>query len=79
MDKIAWHEQCVLRDVLRQRTLTPAGFSAALYAVRMGGVLRQVSGCSGQPVICVRVVQGGGKTHASPKSHAAKKVFDDAF
>ena len=36
MDKIAWHENCVLRDDVRQGTLTLAEFAADLYAVRTG-------------------------------------------
>ena len=36
MDKIAWHEHCVLRDDVRQGTLTLAEFAADLYAVRTG-------------------------------------------
>ena len=36
MDKIAWHEHCVLRDDVRQDTLTLAEFAADLYAVRTG-------------------------------------------
>ena len=36
MNKIAWHEQCVLRDDVRQGTLTLAEFAADLYAVRIG-------------------------------------------
>ena len=36
MDKIAWHEQCVLRDDVRQGTLTLAEFAADLYGVRTG-------------------------------------------
>ena len=36
MDKIAWHEYCVLRDDVRQGTLTLAEFAADLYAVRTG-------------------------------------------
>ena len=37
MDKIAWHEYCVLRDDVRQGTLTLAEFAADLYGVRTGG------------------------------------------
>ena len=36
MDKIAWHEHCVLRDDVRQGTLTLAEFAADLYGVRTG-------------------------------------------
>ena len=36
MDKIAWHEQCVLRDDVRQDTLTLAEFAADLDGVRTG-------------------------------------------
>ena len=36
MDKIAWHEHCVLRDDVRQGTLTLAEFAADLYRVRTG-------------------------------------------
>ena len=36
MDKIAWHEHCVLRDDVRQGTLELAEFAADLYAVRTG-------------------------------------------
>ena len=36
MDKIAWHEQCVLRDDVRQDTLTLAEFAADLNGVRTG-------------------------------------------
>ena len=36
MDTIAWHEQCVLRDDVRQGTLTLAEFAADLYGVRTG-------------------------------------------
>ena len=36
MDQIAWHEYCVLRDDVRQGTLTLAEFAADLYAVRTG-------------------------------------------
>ena len=36
MDQIAWHEHCVLRDDVRQETLTLAEFAADLYAVRTG-------------------------------------------
>ena len=36
MDKIAWHEYCVLRDDVRQDTLTLAEFAADLYGVRTG-------------------------------------------
>ena len=36
MDKIAWHEYCVLRDDVRQDTLTLAEFAADLYRVRIG-------------------------------------------
>ena len=36
MDKIAWHERCVLRDDVRQGTLTLAEFAADLYGVRTG-------------------------------------------
>ena len=36
MDKIAWHEQCVLRDDVRQDTFTLAKFAADLYKVRTG-------------------------------------------
>ena len=36
MDKIAWHEHCVLRDDVRQGTLTLAEFAADLDAVRTG-------------------------------------------
>ena len=36
MDKIAWHEYCVLRDDVRQGTLTLAKFAADLYGVRTG-------------------------------------------
>lgn len=36
MEKIAWHEQCVLRDDVRQGTLTLAEFAADLDAVRTG-------------------------------------------
>ncbi len=36
MDKIAWHEHCVLRDDVRQGSLTLAEFAADLYAVRTG-------------------------------------------
>ena len=36
MDKIAWHENCVLRDDVRQGTLTLAEFAADLYGVRTG-------------------------------------------
>ena len=36
MDKIAWHENCVLRDDVRQGTLTLAEFAADLYRVRTG-------------------------------------------
>ena len=36
MDKIAWHEHCILRDDVRQETLTLAEFAADLYAVRTG-------------------------------------------
>lgn len=36
MDKIAWHEQCVLRDDVRQDTLSLAEFAADLYWVRTG-------------------------------------------
>ena len=36
MDKIAWHEHCILRDDVRQGTLTLAEFAADLYAVRTG-------------------------------------------
>ena len=31
----AWHEQCILRDDVRQGTLELAEFAADLYAVRM--------------------------------------------
>ena len=36
MDKIAWHEHCVLRDDVRQGTLQLAEFAADLYGVRTG-------------------------------------------
>ena len=36
MNKIAWHENCVLRDDVRQGTLTLAEFAADLYRVRTG-------------------------------------------
>ena len=36
MDKIAWHENCVLRDDVRQDTLSLAEFAADLNAVRTG-------------------------------------------
>ena len=36
MDKIAWHEHCVLRDDVRQDTLDLAKFAAHLYGVRTG-------------------------------------------
>ncbi len=36
MDKIAWHEHCVLRDDVRQDTLNLAEFMADLYTVRTG-------------------------------------------
>ena len=36
MDKIAWHEHCVLRDDVRQGALTLAEFAADLYGVRTG-------------------------------------------
>ena len=36
MDKIAWHDHCILRDDVRQGTLTLAEFAADLYAVRTG-------------------------------------------
>ena len=36
MDQIAWHEHCVLRDDVRQETLTLEVFAADLYAVRTG-------------------------------------------
>ncbi len=36
MDNIAWHEHCVLRDDVRQGTLTLAEFAADLYGVRTG-------------------------------------------
>ena len=36
MDKIAWHEYCVLRDDVRQGTLQLAEFAADLYGVRTG-------------------------------------------
>ena len=36
MDQIAWHEHCILRDDVRQETLTLAEFAADLYAVRTG-------------------------------------------
>ena len=36
MGKIAWHEHCVLRDDVRQNTLTLAEFAADLYGVRTG-------------------------------------------
>ena len=36
MDTIAWHEHCVLRDDVRQGTLTLAEFAADLYGVRTG-------------------------------------------
>ena len=36
MDKIAWHEHCVLRDDVRQDTLNLAKFAAHLYRVRTG-------------------------------------------
>ena len=36
MDKIAWHEYCVLRDDVRQDTFTLAEFAADLYGVRTG-------------------------------------------
>ncbi len=36
MGKIAWHENCVLRDDVRQGTLTLAEFAADLHAVRTG-------------------------------------------
>ncbi len=36
MDNMAWHENCVLRDDVRQGTLTLAEFAADLNAVRMG-------------------------------------------
>ena len=36
MGKIAWHEHCVLRDDVRQGTLTLAEFAADLYGVRTG-------------------------------------------
>ena len=36
MDTIAWHKYCVLRDDVRQGTLTLAEFAADLYAVRTG-------------------------------------------
>lgn len=40
MDKIAWHEHCVLRDDVRQGTLTLAEFAADLYGVRTGDIGR---------------------------------------
>ena len=36
MDKIAWHEHCVLRDDVRQGTLDLTKFAAHLYGVRTG-------------------------------------------
>ena len=36
MDKIAWHEYCVLRDDVRQGELTLVQFAADLYKVRTG-------------------------------------------
>ena len=36
MDTTAWHEHCVLRDDVRQDTLTLAEFAADLYRVRTG-------------------------------------------
>ena len=36
MDKKAWHENCKLRDDVRQGTLELSEFAADLYAVRMG-------------------------------------------
>ena len=36
MDKIAWHENCVLRDDVRQGELTLVQFAADLYKVRTG-------------------------------------------
>lgn len=36
MNNIAWHEHCVLRDDVRQGTLTLAEFAADLYGVRTG-------------------------------------------
>ena len=36
MESMAWHEHCVLRDDVRQGTLTLAEFAADLYAVRTG-------------------------------------------
>ncbi len=39
MDKNAWHEQCILRDDVRQGTLELSEFAADLYAVRTGDAL----------------------------------------
>ena len=36
MDRMAWHENCVLRDDVRYGTLELADFAADLHAVRTG-------------------------------------------